>query len=138
VAGAAADTVLARAVLALRDSVAGHRDEMDAVRADLAETRQREDLERRRAGELEATLGAFSRRHEAMFAEHQAEIAARETERIAVAAQHEDALARLREALSAATARAEAAECHARALEASTSWRITAPMRAGMRLLGRG
>jgi hypothetical protein len=137
-AKATTDTaVLSRAVQALRDSVAAHRGEMDAVRADLAATRQREDHERRRATELEATLSAFARQHDAMVAAHQADIAAREAERVARIAQHEAAMAGLREALSQAMSRADAAEHRARAIEASTSWRITAPVRAALVRIGR-
>ncbi len=157
--------MLSHAVNALRDSVHALRQAMDAadrtidaVRADLRAAqddvrgtlaalamkqdeldtmRQAEAAQRARAGELEATLGDFSRQHDAMVAGHNADIAAREADRLARAAEHEQAAAEHRQAIASLhaqiaqlTARAEAAEHLAGAMQASTSWRITAPLRA--------
>ncbi len=149
---------LSRAVHALRDSVAAQREAMDAARTDreAARLREAEEHERaeemrrwaesevRRAAEFERQLGEFARHHDAALAEHHAAIAAarqacaaecerRGAEIASLAAAASD----LHAALSAATDRAAAAEERNRILQASTSWRITAPMRAVLMRLGR-
>jgi hypothetical protein len=152
---AAADQPMLRAVEALRDSVGAQREAVDAMRADLEAARLRETEQRERAAEMQgwaensarlaaefqAKLGEFSRHHDATLARQEevlaAERAARTAERDAARIACATELAALGEALAQATARAEAAEHRFGTIEASTSWRITAPLRAVLMRLGR-
>jgi hypothetical protein len=142
---------LERAVLVLRDSVQAQREAMDAAHAALEAARLRETEQRERAAEMqrwaesasreardfETTLATFRDRHEAMVAQYDATIAGLAADRTRFEADRETERTHLETALHAASARADAAEHHARALEASLSWRITAPLRAAVTRLRR-
>jgi hypothetical protein len=136
--------IFGRAVQVLHDTLQAQREAMDAARSRETEQRERAtemqrwaESEGRRATEFEKQLGAFRCHHEAVIAEHAASIAVRDAEGTALATEHAEALAGLRASLLQAEARAESAEHRNRIIEASTSWRITAPMRAVLTRLGR-